>query len=174
MPFLIAAVVLVGAIAILNLVLTLAVIRRLRRNEAAGAMPVEDSGPAVGSPVPAFTGRTTAGETFDNDALAGAPSVIAFFSTTCPACKSALPHLQEYAEHHGLKPSQVLVVIGGEPEDADHFIDKLTPIATIVFEPSMGPISTSFAVTAFPTFVMVGDDAVVSRSLSGSQRLIAA
>ena len=61
MPYLIAAVVLVGAIAVLNLLLTMAVIRRLRRNEAnMPGMPMMDTGPAAGSPLPEFTASSTA------------------------------------------------------------------------------------------------------------------
>lgn len=172
MPFLIAAVVLVGAITVLNLLLTMAVIRRLRRNEAAQNVPLPDSGPKLGAPLPAFTGEAVSGETVVTTDVSGAEAVFAFLSTSCSACPTALPHLVEYAQARELKAAQVVTVIGGEQADAAEFLDALDGKSVAIMEELMGPIAKSFEVSAFPTFVMTDAEGRVTRTVSGSQRLI--
>lgn len=172
MPVLIAAVVLVGAIAVLNLLLTMAVIRRLRRYEAAQGAPLPDSGPKVGATIPEFSGETLSGETVATTDVSSAEAVFAFLSTTCSACPTSLPYLVEYAQARELKAAQVVAVIGGEQADAGEFLDALAGKATVIMEAAMGPITQSFDVSAFPTFVMTNAEATVTRTVSGSQPLI--
>lgn len=172
MPFLIAAVVLVGAIAVLNLLLTMAVIRRLRRNEMSTASPAVDTGPEVGTSLPELDAESVSNGPVSTQTVAGSESIFAFFSTTCSACKPSIPHFVEYIEKQGIKPAAAIAVVGGELEDADEFLSKLDGKATVVMEPDMGPITSSFNVAAFPTFVMADDKSTVTRTESGSQRLV--
>lgn len=171
MPFLIAAVVLVGAIAVLNLLLTMAVIRRLRRNESNMAPPMMDSGPKVGSALPEFNATSVAGDEVDHKALAGSAGVVAFFSTTCSACKPAVPQLISHVESSDFKPNQVLVVITGEGDEREEFTEMLSGKATIVTEGSMGELTTGFSINAFPSFVHFDAEGTVTRSHSGSGTL---
>ena len=172
MPFLIAAVVLVGAIAVLNLLLTMAVIRRLRRNEEANAMPpMMDSGPKVGTPLPEFTATSVAGDTVDHEALAGKAGIVAFFSTTCSACKPAAPQLISHVENSKLTPGQVLVVINGEGDERAEFTEMFDGKAVVVTEGAMGALTTAFSINAFPSFVHYDDGGTVTNSHSGAGSL---
>jgi cytochrome oxidase Cu insertion factor (SCO1/SenC/PrrC family) len=173
MPFVIAGLVLVGAIAVLNLLLTMAVIRRLRKNEAA-MPPMMESGPAKGSATPEFSIESITGETVTQESLAGSPAVVAFFSTTCSACKPALPKLVEHIEGNGLKPGQVVAVINGEGDDHADFAEILEGKATVVKESEMGTVSAAFSISAFPTFVHIGSNGKVDRSHSGANELAGA
>ncbi|GAA4920965.1 redoxin [Stackebrandtia albiflava] len=173
MPFLIAAVVLVGAIAVLNLLLTMAVIRRLRKNESAMS-PMMESGPPKGSPVPEFTAEATDGTTVTAASFAGQSAVMAFFSTTCSACKPAVPRLVAHIDANGLKPQQVVAVINGEGDEQAEFTELLKDKATVVWESEMGEVTAAFTVSAFPTFVHIGSDGKVDKSHSGANELAGA
>src|SRR6266545_2616592 len=90
MPYLVAAIVLLGAVCTVNLILTLALIRRLR--EQAGGPP----GPrqplpkvivGIGERPAEFTAATTEGEPIDRDAVAG--GLVGFFSPQCSPCRGA-------------------------------------------------------------------------------------
>lgn len=172
MPFVIAAVVLVGAVAVLNLALTMAVIRRLRRNEQNMMPPPMESGPPVGSALPEFSAESLDGAAVSRDALSGSPAVFAFLSTTCSACKPSIPHLVEYTKSEGLKPSQVVAVIGGQRDEADEILTALDGCATAVVEEPGGAISSSFDINAFPSFVFADAEGNVARTRSGSGSLI--
>lgn len=166
MPFLIAAVVLVGAIAILNLLLTMAVIRRLRRNEANTSMPMHESGPAAGSEIPSFSATTVTGEELNETAFGEQTGLVAFFSTTCSACKPAVSTLVEHIEKTGMKPDQVMAVISGEGDERAAFTEALAGKASVVTESEMGSLTASFSIAAFPSFVHLSGG-VVDRSHSG-------
>jgi len=166
MPFLIAAVVLVGAIAILNLLLTMAVIRRLRKNEANMPPPMMESGPEAGSEVPQFSATTVTGEELSEAAFNSETGLVAFFSTTCSACKPAVATLIEHIEKTNLKPGQVMAVISGEGEERAEFTEALAGKASVVAESQMGPLTASFSISAFPSFVHLSGGKV-DRSHSG-------
>lgn len=172
MPYLIAAVVLVGAIAVLNLLLTMAVIRRLRRNEAnMPGMPMMDTGPAAGSPLPEFAASSTAGDDVSNESFMGSAGIAAFFSTTCSACKPAIPQLVDHIEKAGFTPQQALVVIAGEGDERAEFTAMFDGKATVITEGELDKVATAFSISAFPSFVHFDESGVVTRSHSGSGTL---
>ena len=171
MPFFIGGLVLVGSIAIVNLLLTLAVIRRLR-SQAFSPELAPYPGPAAGSAIPSFVADTVTGEQVSSDALAGQPAVVAFLSTTCSACPPSIPHLVGYADSRDLKPSQVICVVSGTHEDAAGIIDALVDAAVVVVEPPNGALAKLFQVSAFPTFVIVDAQGSVERSYAGSTSLL--
>src|SRR5256885_10890265 len=110
MELLIAVVSLLGAFSLLNLVLTLGVISRLRDQEGAPAgkarnlMLEKDLSPAP------FVTTTTEGETFTDADLTN-PTLVAFLSVTCKFCSKEVPALQELAESTRHGGGRVLVVV---------------------------------------------------------------
>src|SRR6266508_3698318 len=131
MPYLVAAIVLLGAVCTVNLILTLALIRRLR--EQAGGPP----GPrqplpkvivGIGERPAEFTAATTEGEPIDRDAVAG--GLVGFFSPQCSPCRERVPEFMEYAHH-------------------------------AVVEPVDGPLSTAFAVGGLPALCLLDQTSTV-------------
>src|SRR4051794_30448972 len=104
MLFLIAAVVLLGALVVVNLVLTLGIVWRLREHAdligkalSGEATADPDRGYFImraGSPLPAFSATTVDGAVAPNTG----PLLIGFFSSTCSACVQRLPGFIEYAK----------------------------------------------------------------------------
>jgi hypothetical protein len=165
MTYLAAAVVLVGAVSAVNLVLVLAVVRRLR--EAPG--PAQSRGPAPrpvlppgARPGPSQT-VTDDGEPVGSESLAGC--LVGFFTPQCSLCHERLPEFVAYAHRVGLRRAAVLAVLVGEPEQTTALWDNLAPIARIVHEPhGGGPLYRAFAVTGLPAFCLLDTDGVIVAS----------
>ncbi|MDT0302461.1 TlpA family protein disulfide reductase [Streptomonospora wellingtoniae] len=168
MEILVGFVVLIGAVTLINLLLTLAVVRRLRRLDErpaaqAAAPPQLDELPA-GSPVPRFRSRTLAGEAITSDDLLGQETVFAFFDTGCSVCKTVIPKLAAHADANGLKPGQVVVVIGDQGAESGEYTRELDGVATVIVEPRMGPVAQEFGIQGVPAFVRADAEGVVMRS----------
>src|SRR5690349_3316766 len=117
-----AAVVLVGLLCAVDLVLTLAVIRRLRAHTLAlaGMTPKRPPLPAPGTAVPAFSAVAEGGRVV-SDAFFTGPTLVGVFSTTCAACHERLPEFVALARDRSAE--RVLAVVAGEPTDDTSLVD---------------------------------------------------
>ncbi|MFC4049532.1 hypothetical protein ACFOY4_07555 [Actinomadura syzygii] len=155
MPYLAAAVVLVGLIAVLNLLLTLALARRLKEPGAAGTT---HSGPPVvlrpGSRPAAFASSTTDGEPVTDATL---PALVAFFSAGCGPCHAQAPSVAEHARAAGRE--NVLAVIAGD--DPELVVTLAPDVRLVVEEDQAGPVSAAFQNEWTPALYLMGDDRTV-------------
>ncbi|MFB4314951.1 hypothetical protein [Actinomadura sp. 21ATH] len=154
MPYLAAAVALIGLLCVLNLVLTLGVIRRLREREAgparhAGPQPGLEPGERIGD----FTATTTEGEEVSRAGLIG---LVGFFSAGCEPCHELAPRFARLAT--GLP--RLAVVTGDDPE----LVAVLSPAVRVVVEEHDGTVSGAFRNTWTPALFLV----------DGEQRVVAA
>ncbi|MFI6734785.1 TlpA family protein disulfide reductase [Nonomuraea sp. NPDC050451] len=173
MPYLVAAVVVVGLLCLVDLVLTLAVIRRLRVHTLrlaelapTGGAPMVQPGTTLGD----FSATALGGESVSRAFFSG-PSVVAVFSTECASCHERLPEFTSYLADN--RPERVLAVVTGDPDEARRFTGELTS-ATVVVEPMGGPVSRALQVSRFPSFYLVDGDAVVVAADTAPGRLPAA
>jgi hypothetical protein len=164
MPILIATVVSVALLGLLNLMLTLAVIRRLRVHTTQLAALTRGSPDLAllpaGTPLPALPGPDPAGL-----------RLIAFLSTTCDVCHEQVPDLTRFLAAHGIARSAALVVVVGAVDDpaGQRLANPVDAVATVVREPSDGPVTSAFGVHLFPTFYLVDDGVVRSGAVAVSQ-----
>jgi thiol-disulfide isomerase/thioredoxin len=159
MPLLIAAVVLVGILCVLDLILTLGVIKRLREHTEmiSSMMNGPKTSIAVGEEVGEFTTSTVDGERVARESL-GDDALVAFFSPTCQPCKEKLPHFVEFARNLPRGRDQVLATVIGDAELADELVTALQPVARVVVESGDGTVATAFKVKAYPTVLRVAPD----------------
>jgi thiol-disulfide isomerase/thioredoxin len=158
-PYLVAAVVCVGALCVVNLLLTMAVIRRLREHSVRlaelGDPPAGAVEPSVDR-MPAFTATAVDGQFVtgpDPDR-----TVVAFFATDCPACTVELPRLLRYVADEGHDRDRVLAVVAGlDTAKSERMVEQLRGVAAVVREPLDGTVCTAFATTRFPTFYLFDD-----------------
>jgi hypothetical protein len=157
MGLLAAAVAVVGALGLLNLLLTIAVIRRLRQNPAllgGAGRSAENRTLPVGATVTGFSTSTVDGDRITGTSFT-APTLVAFFSTDCGACTDEIPRLVAWLDRHGYPRTQALAVVTGDPDLARPFLDALRDRVTLVVEPVHGPLSTAFRTSAFPACYLV-------------------
>lgn len=179
MPFLIAAVVLVGAIATLNLLLTVGVIRRLREHTTQLAEVSGSSfpgGPVVGDPIEEFT-TAAVDETPVALADLDSYSLVSVMSPGCGPCEEKLPKLVSMLEDGSLPKKGVLAVIAGSEEDAVPMVTALKDLAVVVREePVSGTVQSAVGIRAFPTMFTAGDGkiATVVNDLAGLKAKAAA
>lgn len=169
MGILIAAVVLLTALALFNLVLTLALVRRLRQAEDSARDRVEPSGPNLaeipaGSRIPEFTASTTTGATVSSETLLGDRAVYAFFDTGCGVCRTQLQPLVDSARAAGLAPGQVIAFVGDSEGNAEAYTSVLEGHATVVLQELHEGLGKALSLAGVPAFVLADADGVVLRS----------
>lgn len=169
MSYLIAAVAILAVVSVLNLLISLAIVQRIRRGDMGGRL-LPRSGPPIGSKLPEF--RTTAvdGATITPTTLVqGQPVVLAFLATSCQACLPSVPHLLAFVEEHGIEAARAFVIVNGDEDQnkAGQIVQAVGGAATVILESTSGPTASAFSVTHFPTFVFIGSDGMVERTQLG-------
>ncbi|MFI6920093.1 hypothetical protein ACIBIZ_09070 [Nonomuraea spiralis] len=162
MPYLIATVVLVGALCLVDLLLTLAVVRRLKEHTKlidalyeladAGGPAGASGGVAVGEVVGDFDTTTVEGGHVTRDLLPEG-TVVAFLSPDCRGCHEQLPELASWAA--GQDRSRVLAVIDGRSGDPAELVTTLLPVAQVILDDARPHVADAFRVRSFPAFFQV-------------------
>lgn len=151
MPFVVAALVLLGLLCLLNLLLTVGILRRMRAQTATASPFTLRPGSAVGE----FTVTTTDGEPLTAAALDG---TVAFFSADCPACHDTLPDFLAYARDQGR--DRVFAVFGGDDPET---VRALAEVAHVVpADLDGGPVAAAFRNTWTPALYVVAGGRVVA------------
>jgi hypothetical protein len=160
-----------AAVTLLNLILTFAIIRRLREqaseaSTSAGAAP----GPAIAG-VGERPGEFTAVDTEGEPVTGGGHRLIAFFSPGCQACHEKLPYFVTQAADYPGGSSRVLAaIVGGEAGESE-FTGALRDVARVVLEPHAAAMQEAFQVKGFPTWCILDDEGIVRHSGIGIDRL---
>lgn len=166
MGYVVAAVVLVGALCLFNLVLSLGLIRRVREqgrtlDGLAGLDVVSSTIPAGGRPG-AFTTTTTVGRTVSLESLVSA-TLVGFFSPNCEPCKERVPQFLEYA---GQFDGTVLSIAVGDSglSDTRELATTLGQVGDVVVETENGPVNRAFGVRGYPALCVVAPSGQVVAS----------
>lgn len=149
MGYLVAAVVLLGVLCLLNLLLTVGILRRMRTSAEWQPGPLFRLGP--GSAIGAFSAVTTADEPVSDDTVTG---IVGFFTAGCGDCHELLPRFVERAGEMGRE--KVLAVVGGDDEDAVRALGRVARV--VVADLDGGPVAQAFQNTWTPSLYLVGDD----------------
>ncbi len=168
MPYLVAAVVFVGALCLLNLLLMFGVIRRLRALPASQShdhgLDVSVSTLEPGQSADSFTAETTA-----TDITVSGPAglrLVAFFSTHCSICPKRAPSFVSYVRASGLRTEDVLAIVTSVDGDLSGatYLDQVAAVARICAEEPEGPVAAAFQVTGFPAFCLLEPDGTIRQT----------
>ncbi|MFE3456598.1 TlpA family protein disulfide reductase [Nocardiopsis aegyptia] len=169
MTVLTVAVVLVTGLCLLNLLLTVAVIRRLKEHTAligggvGGPDAFPDSMLPAGARIGTYSAETLDGTVLTRDDLHG-HTLIGVFSPGCSGCAQQLPHFVELARNTPGGRDGVLALVVGGLEEAAGEIAQLAPVARVVHEADDGPLTRALGVQAFPAIARVDADGRVLAS----------
>lgn len=89
--------------------------------------------------------------------IKGKPTLVEFWATWCPPCRTSIPHLNEI---HKKFKDQGLVIVGISDEDkktVEDFQKKLPMDYTVALDEG-GKVSKEFGITGIPHAVLVGKD----------------
>ncbi|GAA4187387.1 hypothetical protein GCM10022252_20810 [Streptosporangium oxazolinicum] len=171
MTYLVAAVVLCLTLTVLNLVVLLGVVSRLRLLGAArppGHSHSHGHGRGeVPAPVlpPGATPAEFAATTLDGEPVDGRGArLVGFFTPQCSLCHERLPQVIEYAERGGFRREDVLAVLIGDPEETSELAARLGAVARVVVEEIDGPVYRAFAVHGLPAMYLMDDRGAVRAS----------
>ncbi len=168
MSILIGAVAIVGALCLLDLLLSFGVIRRLREHTSLLAEASGHGGPARAvidladgdSPAAFSATTTTGGLVTETSGL----RIAAFFSSSCSVCPGTVPPFAEFLASHGISRDVVLAVVQHDEGPLPAYLDELAGVCQVHVEPNGGPVGDAFRVRGYPAFCVLDDDATVLAS----------
>jgi thiol-disulfide isomerase/thioredoxin len=164
-PYVVSALVLVGGIALLNLLLTLGLIRRMREQANAlsalvgGLTPPpydDESMRSVGSAVEPFHAQAVDGSPIDTGWF-DRPTLVGFFSPGCQPCTELLPRFVAAATD-----MRALAVIEPGPLDDSDYRAALADHATVVVGEPARAVIAAFGVQGFPAVCRVDGAGVIT------------
>jgi thiol-disulfide isomerase/thioredoxin len=172
MPFSDAEATVIGVLCLVNIALTLGVVRRLGEHGrllAQRAVPPAEPGAigiSPGTRVGDFAVISADGRPVSRTDLTG-PTLVGFMAPGCPACEFSLPSFITRAESVPGGRDNVLAVVMGSREGSREVCDRLAPVARIVTEEEEGgPLVRAFGVGGLPAFALLsGSTVVASHSL---------
>jgi hypothetical protein len=152
---LLAAVVVLTAVVLVDLALTLAIVRRLRQQ---ADQPTTFVDPhlqrLVGQAVPEVSATATDGTAVTAQLLRGGTTFVAFVATGCGACHDDLPRLRDHLAQLRSGGMGTLVVVDGDVDD--ELVTALTGVAPVVVEPDgdgRRPLLGGLGIDAYPTYL---------------------
>jgi hypothetical protein len=166
-------VVLVGLLTVLNLGLTVGVIRRLREHtellsNQTKTAPAYQVMAAKGEQVQPFSAVTVDGDTISQTELLAAPTLVGAFAYGCTSCEERRPAFVEFAKGFPGGRDRVLAVLVGGEDDLTAERAMLEPVARLVLqdEPGVG-MTKALGVKGYPAFAVF--DAYGAVLTSGTQ-----
>ncbi|WP_052852678.1 hypothetical protein [Streptomyces avicenniae] len=164
MPFLIAALVLVGCLCLLDLLLTFAVLRRLREHTAElSRLGARERSLALDRDT-VLLGRTLPGLAAEE---ADEERMVAFFEAKCDACHEHAPWFAATAAD-----GSAAVVHGAGPR-ADELAAHVADLPTVIRHEEAASLVESVGITVFPTFLLVDRTGSVTRVTHDPAGLVA-
>ncbi|MFI6505081.1 hypothetical protein [Nonomuraea typhae] len=148
MSVLIAAVVLVGVLCLFDLVLTFAVLRRLREHTAELAR-------LSGATPPPYDPAVLVGRSLPADGTQW-PGLVAFFHADCDACHVHAPAFAATAR--GL---DAMAVVCGDGPKRDRLAEVCDGLPYVVTGERAAALEKAVGIEAFPAFLRVGADGAV-------------
>jgi hypothetical protein len=162
-----AAVVVVGVLCLLDLLLTLGVVRRLREHTAllaagagAGGQSVSITDLNVGETPAGFEVATVGGPRVSGPA---GLRVVAFFSPHCSVCPERVPSFTEYVTSNAIARESVLAVIEGSEGEAPYQA-TLADVAQVCTGADGDLVSVAFKAQGYPAFCLLDADGALLAS----------
>lgn len=155
-------------IVLVNIFLSLALIRRLNRT----GQSILEVGLKAGTTAPDFSAQTLQGITKTRADYLGRAIVLIFVSPTCEPCRARLPMLQKTAVEARTSAVEFVLVSGGTLEETrawNQEVDIRLPL--LVATQDQNPFFKDYQITSTPTFCLVGTEGKVLGSNIVGQNL---
>jgi len=152
--FLVAAVCVLGVVTLLDLFLSLAIIKRLRRPAAHhGPKYVVETLPA-GTPMPTLNLDAADGSMVDFAApSSNGRTLLAFLAAHCGPCHEQLPRLRQIVDEMKARGDRAIVVVLTFSGKAPDFVTAFDGLAPVVLQGDEERVSRPFEVSGYPTYV---------------------
>jgi hypothetical protein len=162
MAILSAAVALVAALCVLDLLLTFGVIRRLRQHaESFGGVSAQ--APAVFGLAPGERVAAFSAVALDGAAISAASElrVAGFFAAGCSACPAQVGPFTEYLASHEVGEDYGLAVVVAPRDEPPAYLDRLRRAGRVCVVDADSELLAAFKVGGFPAFCVLDGAGVV-------------
>lgn len=160
----VAAAALITVLLLLDLLLTVAVIRRLRdhtsRLGVLEATPVRRSGPVRGAAFPEFSARTVDGVAVDHGQFGKGQVLIGIFASSCGSCRVHMPEFLQIAKE--LPRERVLVLVLGDPDEGDDLVRSARTASRVIVDPEASQITTGLNLPGVPMFLALDNGRITA------------
>ncbi|MBB4912810.1 cytochrome P450 [Actinophytocola algeriensis] len=169
MIVLIVAVVLLAVATVGHLLLTFALIRRVRDLQNRTVVPHDDGLPTAGTPVGPFSLERLDGSRLDTEDLATGDVLVGFFAAGCSPCTAVVADLLDDPPAERF----VALVDSGAAEPTTDLATRLSSVAEVAVVPWESTVSAAFGQEGFPALLRVRDGVIVeaSRARAGLSQL---
>lgn len=151
----------VGALTIVNFLLSMALIRRVRvLQELVQQTPQRDPTlPKLGAAIGAFQATTLEGEPLSNETLKPGVSLVGFFTTHCKPCAALRVQLLESPP---TLPFVAFVEGNVDDPEVSAMAEALKRIARVVYTQNNDALHQAFKPTGYPTLIRVENGVVAA------------
>lgn len=154
-----AAVAVLAAIVLLQLVVTFGLVQRIRLIQETAQFEPADEETAVGRVVGEFRATDTEGRPVSDADFRTGAGLVGFFSSGCPTCAGIVDRL---AADPPAEPFVAFVADGLGPERTARLVEPLSAFARIAVIDTANHAPDAFGVVAFPTLMRVQRGVVVA------------
>ena len=152
---LLVSVVLLGLVVAFNLLLTLAVIRRLNTDRQAAGVSTP-TGPPVGQPAPPFAATTLTGAPVTLAAYAGRPLALLVISPTCGPCWDALPRSEALGPQAAQAGVALVLVSTADGAATQAFVDEFhVQLPVLVAPQATNPFMRDYSFDSTPSYCLI-------------------
>jgi peroxiredoxin len=150
-------------IVVLNLLLTIALVRRLSAKPRPTSLPWETL--EVGQRAPDFSAQTLSGETVTLSTFAGRKTAFLFISTHCDPCKQLLPRLEPLGPKAARAGVELVLVSGDGFEATRTFAEEMSITLPVLVAPKdISPLMADYKATMTPFYCLVDEQGKIQSS----------
>lgn len=175
--FLLVNSILVWIVVLANLVLTLALVRRV--NAIPATLTEIDSGLPIGTPAPDFSLQTLAGQTVTLANFTSRPTTFVFVAPHCQPCHELLPSLKTVAQDARAAGTPLVLVSDGGKSETEEMMQALEGQVEVLLAPRFeSTLFTDYHINMTPSYCSLDEKGVITgtgspnRSDSGWQYLL--
>ena len=153
--FVVIGLIVLWIVVLFNLMLTLALVRRVNGSGAATA-GVELGGLSAGQPAPDFSAETPQGQPISAAAYAGQATAMVFIGPNCSHCVKALPLIKELQPHAARAGIQFVLISDGAHEETQAYIERHRITAPVLVAPrGVNPLLSDYKVDGVPFYYLI-------------------
>lgn len=156
--------VLLWVVVLLNLLLTLALVRRVNASSGVNAAGMAEAGPTIGEQAPAFSAQTLEGEpvTLESYTGRGRATVLFFISAGCRPCRELLATLGNLLPGARQTGTDLILVSSDEREQAQALLTEFHLDIPMLLAPrERNPFFADYKITGTPSYCVIDDDGTV-------------
>lgn len=159
-----------GALTIINLVLTAGIIRRLRDISASGGgssqvSTLPDVVLSRGEQPASFEVQDACGETITEQIFKGEKTLLGVIAQGCSLCAERLPDYVEVAKKSGARGEQVITLVIADADYAETVSKTVGPSSRFIIESAPdGPFARALKLSGYPAFARFNEAGVMLRS----------